>query len=129
MPKIGQKWRGYFYRQRHIFERKIISALSEETRLQRNINMTALIKMPLAVYQGLLVHLSSREYEFLKNSVVSHSPIYLCFKNVIAILCELDDAKLLLNKAKLFYPGAVSYIEEGIRVAGKGSSDVPQIKA
>ena len=97
----------------------------------RNINMTALIEMPLAVYQGLLGRcvLSSREYELLKNSVVSRSPIYLRFRNVVESLCELDDAKLLLNRAKLFYPGAVSYIEEGIRMAGKWSSDVPQIKA
>ena len=47
---------------------------------------------------------------------------------MVEILCELDDAKLLLNRAKLFYPAAVSYIEEGIRLAGKGSSGVPQIK-
>jgi hypothetical protein len=93
--------------------------------------MTALVEMPLGIYQGLLGRcvLSSREYELLKNSVVSRSPIYLRFRNVVESLCELDDAKLLLNRAKLFYPGAVSYIEEGIRMAGKWSSDVPQIKA
>src|SRR5258708_10592010 len=92
--------------------------------------MTALIEMPLGVCQGLLGRcvLSSREYELLKNSVVSDSPIYLRFRKVIEILCEVDDAKLLLNRAKLFYPGAVSYIEAGIRLAGKGSSDVPQSK-
>src|SRR5258707_11705689 len=96
----------------------------------RNINMTALIEMPLAVYQGLLGRcvLSGREYELLKNSVVSDRPIYLRFRKVIDILCEIEDAKLLLNRAKLFYPGAVSYIEEGIRLAGQGGSDVPQIK-
>jgi len=33
-------------------------------------------------------------------------------------------AFVLLNRAKLFYPAAVSYIEEGIRLAGKWSSDV-----
>jgi hypothetical protein len=93
--------------------------------------MTALIEMPLGVYQGLLGRcaLSSREYEVLKNSVVTRTPIYLRFRNVVEILCDLDDAKLLLNRAKLFYPGAVSYIEEGFRLAGKWSSDVPQIKA
>ena len=92
--------------------------------------MTALIEMPLGVYQELLGRciLSSRGYELLKNSVVSRSPIYLRFRNVVESLCELDDAKLLLNRAKLFYPAAVSYIEEGIRLAGEWSSDGPQIR-
>ena len=72
--------------------------------------MTALIEMPLGVYQELLGRcvLSSREYELLKNSVVSRTPIYLRFRNVVESLCEVDDAKLLLNRAKLFYPAAVS---------------------
>jgi hypothetical protein len=73
--------------------------------------MTALIEIPLGVYQELLGRcvLSSREYAVLKNSVVSRSPIYLRFRNVVESLCELDDAKLLLNRAKLFYPAAVSW--------------------
>jgi hypothetical protein len=84
--------------------------------------MTALIEMPVGVYQDFLGRclLSSREYEVLKNSVVSRAPIYLRFRNVVDILCRLDDAKLLLNRSKLFYPGASSYIEEGIRLAEKG---------
>jgi hypothetical protein len=31
-------------------------------------------------------------------------------------LCAIDDAKLLLSRAKLFYPVAASGIEEGIRL-------------
>ena len=35
--------------------------------------------------------------------------------NVAALYCSVDDAKLLLKRAKSFYPVAASYIEEGLR--------------
>jgi hypothetical protein len=38
---------------------------------------------------------------------------------VVEFLCELDDAELLLTRAKVSYPLATSYIEEGIRLGAK----------
>jgi hypothetical protein len=87
--------------------------------------MTVMIEMPLAVYQGLLGRclLSSREYEILKNSVITHRP-----QNMVEFLCGADDAKLLLTRAKLFYPVAASCIEEGIRLVREPSSRPSQIE-
>jgi hypothetical protein len=45
----------------------------------------------------------------------------------VECLCKLDDAELLLTRAKRFYPLATSYIDEGIRLAGK-SFDASQIE-
>ncbi len=53
--------------------------------------------------------------------------VYVRFGNVVECLCELDDAELFLTRAKLFYPLATSYIEEGIRLAEK-TSDTSQIE-
>lgn len=92
--------------------------------------MAVLIEMPLAIYQGFLGRcpLASREYEILRNSVVNDTPLYLRVGSVVEFLCEIDDAKLILTRAKLFYPVAVSYIEEGIRIAGKPTSGASQIE-
>jgi hypothetical protein len=88
-----------------------------------------LIEMPLTIYQAFLGRcaLGSREYELLRNSVVSRAPIYARIGIVVEFLCDVDDAKLLLTRAKLFYPLATSYIEEGIRLAGT-SPAVSQIE-
>jgi hypothetical protein len=81
--------------------------------------MAILIQMPLAVCRGFIGRcpLDSREYEILKNSVISHVPEYLREGNVVELFCNAKDAELLLARAKSFYPAAASYIEEGIRVA------------
>ena len=42
-------------------------------------------------------------------------------ETVVECLCELDDAELLLTRAKVSYPLASSYIEKGIRLAQKPS--------
>ena len=78
-----------------------------------------LIEMPLAVYHGFMGRclLASREYAILKNSVINHVPEYLRDGNVVECLCTVEDAKLLLRHAKLFYPLASSHVEESIRLA------------
>jgi hypothetical protein len=83
--------------------------------------MAVLIEMPVAIYQTFLGRCPSlsREYNLLKNFIVSHAPLSVRFGNVVECLCELDDAKLLLSRAKVSYPLASSYIEEGIRLAQK----------
>ena len=50
---------------------------------------------------------------------MSRAPLYVRLGNVVECLCELDDAKLLLTRAKISYPRASSYIEKGIRLAQK----------
>ena len=86
--------------------------------------MAILIEMPLAVCRGFIGRcpLDSREYEILKNSVISHVPEYLREGNVVEFFCTVEDAELLLARAKSFYPAAASYIEEGIRVAAANST-------
>ena len=83
--------------------------------------MAVLIEMPVAIYQMFLGRCPSlsREYDLLKNAVVSRTPVYVQLGNVVECLCELDDAELLLTRAKVSYPRASSYIEEGIRLAQK----------
>jgi len=75
-----------------------------------------LIEMPLATYRGFMGRclLESREYEILKNSAIGHVPEFLRDGNVVEFFCAVDDAKLLLTRAKLFYPAAAPYIEEGL---------------
>jgi len=83
--------------------------------------MAVLIEMPVAIYQTFLGRCPSlsREYDLLKNFIVSRAPLSVRLGNVVECLCELDDAKLLLTRAKVSYPLASSYIETGIRLAQK----------
>ena len=81
-------------------------------------SMAVLIEMPVAIYQMFLGRCPSlsREYDLLKNAAVSRAPVYVRLGNVVECLCEPDDAELLLTRAKVSYPRASSYIEEGIRL-------------
>jgi hypothetical protein len=80
--------------------------------------MAVLIEMPVTIYQTFLGRCPSlsREYELLKNAAVGLAPVYIRPGTVVEFLCELDDAELLLARAKVSYPLASSYIEEGIRL-------------
>ena len=82
-------------------------------------NMAVLIEMPVTIYQTFLGRCPSlsREYELLRNSIVSRTPIDVRLAIVVECLCELDDAKFLLTRAKVSYPLASSCIEKGIRLA------------
>src|SRR5258707_3463878 len=87
----------------------------------RRIDMAVLIEMPVVIYQTFLGRCPSlsREYELLGKSIGCRTPVYVRFGNVVECLCELDDAELLLTRAKISYPLASSYIEKGIRRAQK----------
>src|SRR5206468_10199131 len=87
----------------------------------QRIDIAVLIEMPVVIYQTFLGRCPSlsREYELLRNSVVRRTPVYVRFGNVVECLCQLDDAELLLTRAKVSYPLATSYIKEGIRLAQK----------
>jgi hypothetical protein len=92
-------------------------------------SMAVLIEMPVTIYQTFLGRcpLLSREYELLRNSIVSRTPVYVRLGTVVEFLCELADAELLLTRAKVSYPLASSYIEEGIRLAQR-TFDAAQIE-
>jgi len=78
--------------------------------------MAMLIKMPLATYRGFMGRclLESREYEILKNSAIGHIPEFVRDGNVVEFFCTVDDAKLLLTRARSFFPDAAAFIEEGL---------------
>jgi hypothetical protein len=71
----------------------------------------------------LLVELSIDHYESLLKRATEDSPLYFRLKNAvkteantIAVLCDLDEAKMLLQVAKHFCPDAVPQIEKAIRL-------------
>lgn len=79
--------------------------------------MAVSVEIPLPDYQAFLgrCDLDSREYHVLRNAVIDHVPEYLRDGNVAILLCSEADAKLLLTRAKRFYPLAAIYIEEALR--------------
>ena len=91
--------------------------------------MAVLIEMPVTIYQTFLGRCPSlsREYELLRNSIVSRTPLDVRLAIVVDFLCELDEAELLLTRANVSYPLASSYIEEGIRLS-QNTFDAPQIE-
>jgi DNA-directed RNA polymerase specialized sigma24 family protein len=78
------------------------------------------VEIPLAYYQAFIgrCYLESREYHVLRNAIIDHVPAHLRDGNVATLLCSEDDARLLLRRAKQFYPIAASYIEEALHSPG-----------
>ena len=56
--------------------------------------------------------LSSRGYAVLKNSIIE--PTTTGDDSIVEMLCEIDDAKLILERANRFYPLAAPYIEKAL---------------
>ena len=75
--------------------------------------MTILIKLPMAIYQGLLAWcpLVSREYAILINSVVVPTP---AGDSIVEILSQYPDAKLVFERANQCYPDAAPFIENAL---------------
>ena len=70
-----------------------------------------------------LIELSIDHYESLLKRATENSPLYFRLKNAvktetntIAVLCDLDEAEMLLQVAKHFCPDAVPQIEKAIRL-------------
>jgi hypothetical protein len=70
-----------------------------------------------------LIELSIEQYEFLLKHASEDSPLYSRLKNAVkpqpntvAVLCDLDQAEMLLQVAKHFCPDAVPEIEKEIRL-------------
>ena len=82
--------------------------------------MAVAVEIPLAYYQAFIgrCYLESREYHVLRNAIIDHVPAHLRDGNVATLLCSEDNARLLLRRAKQFYPIAASYIEEALHSPG-----------
>ena len=70
-----------------------------------------------------LIELSIDHYESLLKRAPQDSPLYFRLKNAvkteantIAVLCDIDEADMLLQVAKHFCPDAVPQIEKAIRL-------------
>jgi len=70
-----------------------------------------------------LIELSIDHYESLLKRATQDSPLYFRLKNAvkteantIAVLCNIDEAEMLLQVAKHFCPDAVPQIEKAIRL-------------
>ena len=71
-----------------------------------------------------LIEFSIEHYESLLKRATQNSPLYFRLKkavkpqpNTVIVLCDLDEAKMLLMVAKHFCPDAVPEIEKEIRLA------------
>ena len=76
--------------------------------------MAILVKMPLETYQNFLGRfpLLSRGYAILRNSIIEPTPTR--DDSIVEILCEIDDVKLILERANRFYPLAAPYIGKAL---------------
>ena len=75
-----------------------------------------------------LIELSIEHYEALLKHANQESPLCFRLKNAVmpqpdtvAVLCDLDEAEMLLQVAKHFCPDAVPEIEKEIRFAQRVS--------
>jgi hypothetical protein len=60
--------------------------------------------------------ITSPEYTILKNNIVARHQSSED-QPTVAIMCDMDEAKLLLETAKRLYPEAVPFIEDALSVA------------
>ena len=76
--------------------------------------MSVLVKMPLDCYRNFLGRfpLPCRGYAILKNSIIERTQD----SSIVEMLCPIEDAKLILERANLFYPLAAPYIEDALSV-------------
>ena len=81
--------------------------------------MTVLILFPVTTHIGFLgrCRLNSREYALLRNAVVVSPAGGI---RTVELVCSLEEAEMLLDHARRFYPVGARYIEEGIRRATLG---------
>jgi hypothetical protein len=71
-----------------------------------------------------LIELSTEQYETLLKRASEGSPLYSRLTNavkpqpdIVAVLCDVDEAEMLLQVAKHFCPDAVPQIKKAIRMA------------
>jgi hypothetical protein len=84
--------------------------------LLASIYMKVLIEMSREHYDLFVADLdiTSREYSILKNNIVARDPKTGLDRPTIEILCELEEAELLLAAATRLYPAAAPVIARAI---------------
>jgi desulfoferrodoxin (superoxide reductase-like protein) len=82
--------------------------------------MKTLIHIPSDRHDSFLERCpaGSREYEILKNAVVTHGQEDGHFIRTIHLLCKPKEVQMLLDFAVRFYPDAVSDIAKGMGLIG-----------
>ena len=78
--------------------------------------MKLLIEMPVEIYDGIIVKLErlSREYSILKNGMIVRHSEAGDDERVLEIVCEHEEAIMLLDSATRLYPDAASAIANAI---------------
>jgi len=79
---------------------------------------TLLIQLPGEHYDLFVAacEITSPEYTILKNNMVARHQNSE-EEPTVEIICDMDDAKLLLETARRLYPEAVPFIEDALSVA------------
>ena len=79
---------------------------------------TLLIRLPPEHYDLFVAacEITSPEYTILKNNIVARHQSS-DEQPTVDILCEMEEAKLLLETARRLYPEAVPFIEDALSVA------------
>jgi hypothetical protein len=78
--------------------------------------MKILINIPMDDYNNFLQHCDATrpEYELLKNGAITRDRQQ---RRGVEILCEVDDAKGILELANAIYPDVVPHVQESISLA------------
>ncbi|MGZ8529454.1 MAG: hypothetical protein ACXW6J_02300 [Candidatus Binatia bacterium] len=79
---------------------------------------TVLIRLPAEHYDLFVAacEITSPEYTILKNNIVARHQSS-DEQPTVEILCDMEEAKLLLETARRLYPEAVPFIEDAMSVA------------
>ena len=79
---------------------------------------TLLIRLPPEHYDLFVAacEITSPEYTILKNNIVARHQSS-DEQPTVEILCDMEEAKLLLETARRLYPEAVPFIEDAMSVA------------
>ncbi len=82
--------------------------------------MSVIIQMSRETYDVFAAELdiTSREYSILKNNIVAGGPETGRDRGTIEIVCDKEEAELLLDAATRVYPAAVPDIQQAIARAG-----------
>jgi hypothetical protein len=87
--------------------------------------MKILVDIPMNDYTNFLQRCdaSRPEYEMLKNGIITQDREK---RPAVEILCDVEDAKMILNLASEVYPYAVAHVRECISLARKPQSSAAQ---
>jgi len=87
--------------------------------------MNILVDIPMDDYNNFLERCDAGrpEYEMLKNGIITQDRDK---RPAVEILCDVEDARMILDLASEIYPHAVAHVEESINLARKPESATEQ---